>query len=602
MRCCSWKNPVAVVLVLGLAAGAAWATGEAEQAALPEREMIENVWGEMQEKPEYGGTITFLGVPETEEHGFDNYYGWAAMTNSPGAERLGANDWAADRSIEDYSAWWSPGTAVPGLAESWEQPDANTTIFHLRQGVHWHDLPPVNGREFVADDVVFHFQRIYGVGGVFEKSPFNGHTFFETMESVEATDKYTVEFKHPANAFVLYLFLVAGWADTIGPPREVIEEFGEDSKVLTNFRGTGPFIIDDYNPGTSLTWVRNPNYWGHDELFPDQQFQLPYVDEYKQIFVADKATKLAALRSAQLDVLGPLNFTDVGVTWEERDSLEKTHPDLQYKQFAMTGQSIVMRHGAEPFYPDIRVREALQMAINRDELAATWGGGVLNSLMEDNFVCWSCVTGYYTPFDELPERVQQAFQYNPERARELLAEAGYPDGFKTTLVISSEDDLDLFRIAQSYFAEIGVEMEIKTMEPTAYNEHVMGGQLEQMAPKGFGAAYPGVDGSMNHFFGRGGDPFPWNIGRHDDATYDATYTAGLASGAIDDYVANLTATNDRVMTEHWLIPLAMNGNYRVWWPWLKSYRGEFRLGTDYGFGHVFARVWVDQALKESMGY
>ena len=64
----------------------------------------------------------------------------------------------------------------------------------------------------MADDVVYHFQRIYGVGGVFEKSPFNGHTFFETMDSVEATDKYTVEFKHPANAFVLYLFLVAGWA------------------------------------------------------------------------------------------------------------------------------------------------------------------------------------------------------------------------------------------------------------------------------------------------------------------------------------------------------------------------------------------------------
>ena len=100
------------------------------------------------------------------------------------------------------------------------------------------------------------------------------------------------------------------------------------------------------------------------------------------MFVADKATKLAALRSAQIDVLGPLNFTDVGVTWEERDSLEKTNPDLKYKQFAMAGQSIVMRHGAEPFYPDIRVREALQMAINRDELAATWGGGVLNSLMD----------------------------------------------------------------------------------------------------------------------------------------------------------------------------------------------------------------------------
>lgn len=59
MRCCSWKSPVAVVLMLGLVAGAVWATGEAEQAALPEREMIANVWGEMQEKPEYGGPSLF---------------------------------------------------------------------------------------------------------------------------------------------------------------------------------------------------------------------------------------------------------------------------------------------------------------------------------------------------------------------------------------------------------------------------------------------------------------------------------------------------------------------------------------------------------------
>ena len=123
-----------------------------------------------------------------------------------------------------------------------------------------------------------------------------------------------------------------------------------------------------------------------------------------------------------------------------------------------------MRWDKKPFYPDIRVRQALQMSINRSEIAQTWGGGVSKALPpEGNRLCYNCVPGAYTPFDQLPESVQKTYTYNPKKAKQLLADAGYPNGFKTSIVYSSDQDTDLVEIAKSYFSAIGVDMEIKTL-------------------------------------------------------------------------------------------------------------------------------------------
>ena len=95
--------------------------------------------------------------------------------------------------------------------------------------------------------------------------------FFNKITSVEATDKYTVVFKHPVNAYSLPTFLTAGWSDMIAPPREVVEQHG-DMKDPAHVIGTGPWMFADYVPGSSLTWVRNPDYWQNDALFPDHEF------------------------------------------------------------------------------------------------------------------------------------------------------------------------------------------------------------------------------------------------------------------------------------------------------------------------------------------
>ena len=174
------------------------------------KEMINNVWGELQEKPRYGGSITVRGINEIGEWGLDSYFTWAGSMASGAVELLGVTNWATPREVESLKSWWSADQYRGALAQGWETPDSGTTIIHLRRGVRWHNLPPVNGRELVADDVVDTYSRMYGLAEGFEKTPFNGHHFNDTIISAKTIDKYTVEFKHPPHPYSLYFFW--GWA------------------------------------------------------------------------------------------------------------------------------------------------------------------------------------------------------------------------------------------------------------------------------------------------------------------------------------------------------------------------------------------------------
>ena len=590
---------ISIVLAGALAATAGFAAGSSEDdaAAPAEREMIRNAWGEMQEKPRYGGEINYVAWVPALENGLDNYWGWGGQWNAAG-ERLGQNDWAVPRDVEDYRNWWGPNTMGPGLAESWEQPDAETTIFNIRRGVRWHDLPPVNGREFTAKDVEYHFHRVWGLGSGFtERSPYGGEPFFNLITSVEATDSHTVVFKHPVSAYSLPTFLTAGWSDVIGPPREVVEELG-DMKDPANVVGTGPWMYGDYVPGSHLTWVRNPDYWQTDALFPDHDLQLPYADEYNQLVMPDKSAQLAALRSGQLDRMDSDNFGDTGITWEQKESLERTNPELQFAAYTMSGSQLVYRFGTEPLWPDIRVRQAMDMAIDREEIARTWAGGYVDAISPR--WAYTVIPGFYTPWDEIPQAVRDTYTYNPEKAKQLLAEAGYPDGFKTQLLLASDQDRDLYLILQSHLAEIGIDVEIEIMDPSAHNSLVSSGEWEGMTKwGGWGLGYPGPIGPARHFYGP--DSANGNVGFIQDPKYDALIDAAAVAPTLDEYQRLLTEANDYVVANHWRLFIAMNAEFRAWQPWIKSYRGENRLGTDYGHGLVMAHVWVDQELKESMG-
>ncbi|HEY5866939.1 MAG TPA: ABC transporter substrate-binding protein, partial [Candidatus Tectomicrobia bacterium] len=141
----------------------------------------------------------------------------------------------------------------PDLAERWEELDDTTYVFHLRHGVKWHNKPPVNGRELVADDVKFTYDR-------FMKEPGNPNRYMlDSVDQVEVVDRYTVKFVLKEPYVWLVNTLAFPWSTWIIAP-EVVQQFGDLKKADTAI-GTGPFILERYEPNVKSIFKRNPDYF-----------------------------------------------------------------------------------------------------------------------------------------------------------------------------------------------------------------------------------------------------------------------------------------------------------------------------------------------------
>ena len=192
---------VAALLGFVLAGTGLWAAAaEEEPAAAMDKEMVlDPTTGEMVSAPEYGGTITSLFHPGWEtEHADMWHFRSVIHPTKMVLERMGGGNWGLPR---DEFAFAGAIPNVPQytgkLAESWEQPDDTTIVLHIRRGVKWHDKEPMNGRELVADDVVFNFSRNLGLGEFAADGPSPVISVLGSLpiESITATDSHTVVFK-----------------------------------------------------------------------------------------------------------------------------------------------------------------------------------------------------------------------------------------------------------------------------------------------------------------------------------------------------------------------------------------------------------------------
>jgi peptide/nickel transport system substrate-binding protein len=230
----------------------------------------------------------------------------------------------------------------------------------------------------------------------------------------------------------------------------------------------------DIAVGSSMTFSRNPDYWGYDERHPDNQ--LPYVDALKHVSIPDTTTALAAIRTGQVDMITDYKGSP---SWQQVLSLSESNPEINTRFLPQPGYAIDFRCDHEPF-TDIRVRTALQMALDLKTMADTiWGGtafgggtpvGLIDPLIE----------GYVIPYDEWSDELKAEYSYDPEGARALLAEANYPNGFETNIVCSASDNMDFLQAVKSYFMDIGVDMEIQAMEHQSYMSFVADGKQDQM--------------------------------------------------------------------------------------------------------------------------
>ena len=553
-------------------------------------------WWESLGKPQYGGTLT-----DASSYDFglwDPYYSSSLATLMGGyMEGLYGDNWKLDPKVFDFSTGFRPTDYVTGLlAASWEFTDPGTYVVHLRQGVHWQNLPPVNGREFTSADVAYNFGRDFGHGGGFTKpSPsLSGNPLVSSITDVATPDKYTVIFKFntPNVEFILESMEAVGEDPFVAS--EAVQQWG-DLSDWHHAVGTGPFILQDVVSGSSVTLIKNPGYWGYDERYP--QNKLPYIDKLILLIIPDPATGLSAIRTGKIDVMENIALQDY-------QAMKRTNPQVvQLTMPGTQGGTVDPRVDKAP-YTDIRVREALQKSIDLATIASTYYSGTCSS---DPLTLTSySLKGWGFPYSDWPQSLKDQYSYDPTAAKKLLADAGFPNGFTTNCVADASGDLNLLQIVKSYFAAIGVTMTIQTMDAASWTNYVRTGHKhDALAFRSSGSL--GMSYQPFRQFIRYQTGYVANYEMVADPTFDAFYAQALAATSVDQAKAVLTAA-DKYLTEHeWVISLLNPSSFNVYQPWLKGYAGQsFAMtGGTSGpmmIGYYASRFWIDQTVKKSMGH
>jgi peptide/nickel transport system substrate-binding protein len=539
-----------------------------------------------QDKPQYGGALEIGTVYVTlSALSFDPAdWNWK-LNHDTGLfyEQLFAADLSKSRQHGGkhpfYADAWLPSDAIRGeLAESWKwEENPLRVVVTLRKGIMFPDKPGVmKKRELVADDVVFAYTRL-------STSPKKIAGYFDHVEKVEATDKYTVVFTFKYyNAEWDYRF---GWG-YYSPiaPKEVADAGATNWK---NVNGTGPYMLSDFVQGSYNAYTKNPDYWDKETL-GGTEYRLPFIDKITYRTIKDEATFLTALRTAKLDMLE-------AIRWSAADDLKKSTPQLKWSRWlSMSGTFLSMRVDTKPF-DDIRVRRALNMAVNKQEIVKAYYGGNAELFAYPQHPDY---IGYFEPLETMPDSVQELFAYNPDKAKKLLAEAGYPKGFsfKVQVCSCSPDHMDLLPLVAAYLEQVGVKLEIQPMEYAAF--------LSAMTTKTVAPGYFMANGHTN----------PTTTIRKSFVTREVWNPSQYSDPALDKKVAEMYQERDEgkrqvlikeltreILDKAPYVWLPTPYVYTAWWPWVKGYNGELRAGAVRP-GPIYARMWVDQELKKKLGH
>ena len=336
---------------------------------------------------------------------------------------------------KDSEAQWQPG-----LATKWKSVDKLTWEMSLRKDVKFHD-----GTPFTADDVIFSFNRLSNVPN--NPNPYTANV--RTIKEIEKIDDHTIRIHQsksdplmlgPLSAFFIVSKKVAENATT--------QDFRSGKAAI----GTGPYKFVEYKPGAELALKRNDQYWGDKEPWDNVLFRI----------IPNDQARVAALLGGDIDVIDFPPPTEV-------PAIEKNANTLVFKRPSDRIIYLILDVGREdsPYVfandgskiknalMDKRVRLAMSLGINRDAIVSKVMGGL--AAKANQFVPKGII-GYNSDLPEL--------EYNPEKAKKLLAEAGYPDGFSLTVHCSNNryvNDAKICEVIGQMLTRIGINMKVETM-------------------------------------------------------------------------------------------------------------------------------------------
>ena len=337
---------------------------------------------------------------------------------------------------------------IPGLAERWEVVEPTRWRFHLRKGVKFS-----NGEDFTADDVVFSAARAHAPASDIK-------TRFPADTKVVKVDDHTVDFVLSGPNPILHAewdtwyILSKKWAEANGSAQPQPGAGQQMSHAALNANGTGPFIITSHQAGVKTTFKPNPNWWGK----PEHNF-----DEVIFTTIANDATRVAALLSGDVDWIDPVPLQDIQRINASANAQVLQGPELRtiFLSFDQYRDELKYSNvkGKNPF-KDKGVRQALYQAIDIDAIHKTTMRGL------------SKPTGALlpAPAQSSPD-IEARLPYDKEKAKKLLAEAGYPNGFEVTLDCPNNRYVNDEKICQALAAmwsQIGVSTRVNAMPRATY--------------------------------------------------------------------------------------------------------------------------------------
>jgi ABC-type transport system substrate-binding protein len=376
--------------------------------------------------PSHGGTLTM--VLREEPLGLDNFA-------DPGTQ----GQFVIKQMVEGLVNADMDQNIAPRLAESWEMSDDGTVYtFHLRKGVKFHD-----GTEFDAEDVKWTFDE------AIIPDTYMGRKWAPYVESTEIVDKYTVKVNLIAPWFD-FMTYIAYEDDLAIRSRDAVEEWGDEYGYKAVV-GTGPFKFDHWVRGEELVLIRNDEWWGAGEE------GLPYLDKIMYRTIPEEATKMVQLVTGNVDVVSQVPF--------ENAAAYRSDPNLVVESTPAGTQHYLYLSPWFPPFDDIELRQAMNYAIDKQ------------AIVDSVFAGEAAVSnGIFPPTVFVHENDRIIYPYDPEKAKQMLAEAGYDEAnpLKFLLLTSSASPyVDEAILVQAQLAEIGVQAEVLPMENVALVTYIM---------------------------------------------------------------------------------------------------------------------------------
>ena len=406
----------------------------------------------------------------------------------------------------------------PCIAKRWTiSPDGKTYTFTLRNDVYFHKnelfKTPDSTRPVTAHDFLYSFHRILDPDVA---SP--GRWVFEEVDHFQALDDTTfaIHLRQPFSPFLSLLGMV--YCSVV--PREVVEHYGADYRQHPC--GTGPFRLQLWKEGVKLVMRRNPHYFERDSLGR----HLPYLDAVAVTFIVDKQTTFLEFVKGNLDFMNSLDASYKDEILTQTGQLKAKYADridMVSTPFLNTEYLGFRMENPESPLHDRRIRQAINYGFDRTKMMKYLRNGIgqpgIGGMVPCGLPGFDTVGNY-------------GYEYNPQKALALLAEAGYPHGkgLPTLTLSTTSSYLDLCKYIQQQLGLLGIDIKVDVNPPAALREQIAQGKSSWFRGSWI-ADYPDAENYLSLFFSGNRCPAGANYTRYSNPQYDRLYLQ--AKGATD---------------------------------------------------------------------